>query len=295
MTSSVNEIMWSTQDVLHKRKQVVPGTLFLLSASLVVCRHMTHSGPENEPDFIKSFLAMIVLQMLPLVALEMKIMQCADPVGLFCKFATPVTLIHACFLMMRVLLYLEPHSGVHENMLWYSGAGVVGAFWIMQKAYSQSLSSIFKCNDVWMLISLAVVAAVGMSYLDGSLSESTDLWSLIVNVLRTSNTYVEIVAFVPAVWMVYGEDYQSVCRFQKGMDTKMTATAFFIFLIAFYVTEDLLSAYDAYEFSALASCAHFLHFILLVDFSCYILAHLYNPEKLVGSLRKWLPSDTYYV
>merc|ERR1719240_1101002 len=95
--------------------------MMLIASSLVVYRHMYTQTRES--DVLKTFLAMILVQMLPLVALEMKIMSCADPVGLFCKFATPVTLVHAFFLGMRLAM----HSSYDSSTLCTSGLGFVGA------------------------------------------------------------------------------------------------------------------------------------------------------------------------
>merc|ERR1719197_924707 len=89
---------------------------------------------DEHGDALKTFLAMILLQMLPLVILEMKIMSCADPVGLFCKFATPVTLIHAFFLGMRLVMYSEYDT----PSLVCSGCGFIAALVTMVKGYRQS-------------------------------------------------------------------------------------------------------------------------------------------------------------
>merc|ERR1719453_1416351 len=116
--------MWRAQDILHKKPQVVPGTLLLIASSLVVYRHMTHEA-YGQADILKTFLAMILVQMLPLVVLEMKIMACADPVGLFCKFAAPVTLMHGVFLLMRVIQYpLYEQGSLLFAILGTLGAGV---------------------------------------------------------------------------------------------------------------------------------------------------------------------------
>jgi len=317
--SYVNETMWRTQNVLHKQPQIMPVMMLLASSSLVVYRHMTHSGvtvldPSGEHDFLKKFLAMILLQMVPLVVLEMKIMQCSDPVGLFCQFATPVTLTHACFQAIRIGLGSETDPMTY----WSSCAGLVIAVVVMMKGYKQSFSRIMQCYSVWGLIALAIFAGVATHALDGALDSifmtpendfandadgmqlewdggSQFSWRpFMVDVLWTSNNYIEIVAFVPAVWTVFSED-RSGDRFHiESTETKRTATAFFLFLIGFYVTEDLYNAWEAYTSLnlPLAAMSHVLHFLLLVDFGCYVLAHIYNPGKLVGEqLRKWLPVD----
>ena len=34
----------------------------------------------------------------------------------------------------------------------------------------------------------------------------------------------------------------------------------------------------------MGAAGHLVHFCLLLDFACFLLAHIYNPEKLSGSL-----------
>jgi len=282
--------MWRTQDILHKKPQVVPGTLLTLASSLIVYRHMTHETYGHESDHVKTFLAMILVQMLPLVILEMKIMSCADPVGLFCKFATPVTVIHAVFLGLRLCFY----SNYESSDLMISGVAFVGAFAAIFLGFRQHWSRVFLCHATWGLVALAIVAAMCTTSLDSYLNtpswKQAMTWSAYaVTVVETSNSYIEIVAFVPAVWIIFKEDTE---RYQvESAVTMRTATAFFIFLVGFYCSEDLLHAYQAYEIYWMASVAHIVHFLLLVDFGFYVLAHIYNPEKLVGELRKWLPVD----
>merc|ERR550537_965432 len=95
---------------------------------------MTHEAWDYQQDSIKIFLALIVIQMLPLVALEMKIMSCADPVGLFCRFATPVTLAHALFLAMRLCMY----KMYDTNYVVCSGLGLVGALITLHAGFKES-------------------------------------------------------------------------------------------------------------------------------------------------------------
>lgn len=293
MLSGVNTMMWRTQDILHKKPQVVPGTLLAMAGSALVYHHMNSDVEIYQSDPIKTFLAMIIVQMLPLVALEMKIMSCADPVGLFCKFATPVTLIHVFFLAMRLVMYANYDS----QTLSTSAVALVGAIVTIVKGYRQSWLNVIECGTVWGLITLAFLAALSTTSLDSYMKPEwqTPSWErFFSSAFETANAYIEIIAFVPAVWMVFCEDKNSARVEVDSMDTKRTSTAFFLFLVGFYVTEDLLNAYSAWEMSPPASFAHCAHFALLVDFSFYVLAHIYNPEKLMGELRKWLPVDVYH-
>lgn len=285
--------MWQTQNVLHKNPQVVPGTLLLLASSLVVYQHVTNPTNFHETDVIKKFLAMIVVQMLPLALLEMKIMSCADPVGLFCKFATPVTLIHAFFLGMRLAMAEE-----YDWHVMCSFAGFVGALVAIYKGYRESFARVIECSAVWGLLTLALGAALCTTSVDGYIQPAWKMpmsWdSYFKTSFETANQYIELVAFVPAVWLLYRED-QTAARLQvESPDTKRISTAFFLFLVAFYVTEDFTGAFQCWSFSKMAAIAHVAHFCLLADFAFYVLAHIYNPEKLVGELRRWLPVDCYH-
>jgi hypothetical protein len=308
---NTNNIMWKTQQVLHKNPQLVPGTLLAIAGSLVIHRHATHENYGH--DHIKTFLAMIIIQMLPLVALEMKIISCADPVGLFCKFATPVTLVHAVFLSMRLAMY-NLYEG---SFLVYSVLGLVASLITLIKGFKCSPLSFLRCRNVWGLVLLSLVAAFTTnaidSYLnptykyhefmdvnneDGEYTEPPKTWILfhdnfVSDMVSTANSYIELTAFIPAVWMVYRQD-QRVYDDTDNVSTKRKATAFFLFLAFFYMMEDILQGLSVWHFTKAGAIGHFLHFALLCDFAFYVLAHIYNTDKLVGTLRNWLPADLAY-
>merc|ERR1719299_180843 len=146
MMLSIGNLMWHTQEILHRKNSpIVPGALMLVASSLVVYRHVYTQ--TDETDHLKTFLAMIVIQMLPLVALEVKIMECADPVGLFCKFAAPVTLMHGIFLSMRVIQYPLYEQGY----IIFALLGTLGAGIAMKCGYRQRPSDIARYTAVWGL------------------------------------------------------------------------------------------------------------------------------------------------
>lgn len=289
MMMSCTNLIWQAQEVLHRKNSpIVPGALLLIAGSLVVYRHMAQEVNSGR-DHLKSFLAMIVVQMLPLVALEMKIMSCADPVGLFCKFAKPVTLMHAAFLLMRIIQYPLYAQGY----VIFSLLGLCGAVVTLHKGCNLHWSRILEYKAVCNLLLLAFMAACCTEYVEIYFHPQLRWRSwgkYITAVLMTTNSYVELMAFVPAVWMVYRDtEFKSVDL--DSIVTKRTSTAFFLFLVIFYFTEDIFQAYESLFVSNLAATAHIAHFLLLLDFAFYVLAHVYNPEKLMGELRKWLPAD----
>merc|ERR1719218_454226 len=107
------QAMWRTQVALHGQSNNVtlPAILVACASLLVIYKHFTD---EQSGDPTKQFLALIVIQMLPLVFLEMKILSCPDPVGMLSRFGTKVLLMHACFLALRICAWplLEVGLGV---------------------------------------------------------------------------------------------------------------------------------------------------------------------------------------
>jgi len=281
-------MIWATRDVLHrKNSQVVPGVLLLAAGSLIAYRHAVADIEDDGRDLLKEFLGMILIQMLPLVILEMRIMSCEDPVGAFCKFSGPVTLMHAVFLSLRLCNYAL--NGTAGSFLNQNVCALIGTFATMHIGFREkwSLGSIIVGHSAaWRLAALAYVAAYfteGLVYQTWGILES--------NTLLMGTNYIELLAFAPAVCNVCRQDAGTRPVQIESAETKRRTTAFFLFLVTFYFWEDLGQAYSAYPFSGLASAAHILHFLLLVDFAFYILAHIYNPDKLVGELQKWLPAD----
>merc|ERR1719194_336792 len=113
MLSNVSNVMWKAQVALHGQANnaALPGLLVGAASVMVVYKHFTDS---QGGDPIKHFLALIVIQMLPLVFLQMKILSCPDPVGMLSRFGTKVLLMHAFFLALRVCAWplLEVGLGV---------------------------------------------------------------------------------------------------------------------------------------------------------------------------------------
>lgn len=330
--TSMAKVMWETQEALHKKNNsIVPGMLLSASVMLVAYYHIIMQEPDNQHEYtdsVKHFLCMLFLMMLPLALLELKIMSCVDPVGLFCRFAVPVTLSHIIFLTMRLL-----HWWSYETpQVIGSAVSLAVGLRVMVKNYHWSPSALFRHKAVWGLFLCAAFSAwfgkaiklwaqFGLRHKQdledsaeviqdpGLLEACSDMFHALVQplflpttdfaawmrfVLEDTNSYMELLAFVPAVQMVAFEDKQAR-RFEiEELDTRRTCTGFFVFLVVVYSVDDLYQMFAIWEISACASAACAVHYLFLLDFACYILAHIYNPEKLMGELRKWLPIDLSY-
>jgi len=280
----LSNALWRTQVALHGQNNnaVLPAVLVAAASVLVIYKHFTD---EQGGDPIKHFLGLIVIQMIPLVFLEVKILSCPDPVGMLSRFGTKVLLMHACFLALRVCAWplLEVGLGLC-NLL-----GLMFVCVALYKGFQLRLSGIGAHMDVCLLLVLAVCGAFFTELLDFNRQAS-----LLECTIFTASSYMEILAFMPAVWMVYKgvkkDDDEKVC---ETSSVQMEAIFFFAFLVPFYIMEDVISAFRVGGEEPLAALGHVVHFVLLLDFACFLLSHIYNPDKVQGGFLRWLPDQLW--
>merc|ERR1719198_731746 len=97
-------------------------------------------------------------------------------------------------------------------------------------------------------------------------------------------------AFMPAVWMLYRPDKFAVGLGMEVRDPRKGSAYLFAFLAGFYAIEDVMVAISYGSVLPLATLGHMVHYLLLLDFSGFLLAHLYNPEQLKSKLSCLLPN-----
>merc|ERR1719263_566874 len=107
--------------------------------------------------------------------------------------------------------------------------------------------------------------------------------------------YTEILAFVPAVRLVHrlSKKGDEDAAAGEGPDVRKQATCFFVFLVALYFVEDVTSAFSILSALPLAAAGHLVHYALTLDFACFLLAHVYNPDKLKSQLLRCLPDQLW--
>jgi hypothetical protein len=278
------ETMWRMQVALHGKgnNAALPALLVAAASALVIYKHCID---EESGDPTKQFLALVVIQMLPLVFLQRKILSCPDPVSMLSHFGAKVLIMHASFLMLRVCAWplLEVGLGFC-NLL-----GLVAACAALYMGFRSHCVSIRAHLDLVGLWLIALAGALCTELLDFHRAAS-----LLECVIFTASSYMEILAFVPAVWTVH----QCV---KKNDDTGIAtsdnvqtqAALFFTFLVSFYFMEDVVSAFRVGGLDPLAAVGHIVHFVLLLDFACFLLSHIYNPDKVQGSFLRWFPGQLW--
>merc|ERR1719221_1044675 len=174
-------------------------------------------------------------------------------------------------------------------------------------------ATFFENKEAIVVAAFAVLAAVvteghdlyfkgGLRLLRVSLTNSYFRQRMLSSISETIALYIELTAFVPAVWMVCrksnggGQQSDALYRSDKGLDahvaeTRQRAVVFFAFLIGFYFTEDMVSAFSLWRTCPLAALGHTAHYLLFLDIAGFFLANLYDPqklEKLMGSMLNML-------
>jgi len=276
--------MWRTQVTLHGQSNhiTLPAVLVAAASLMVVYKHFTD---DQGGDPTKQFLALIAIQMLPLVFLEMKILSCPDPVGMLSRFGTKVLLMHGGFLALRVCAWPLLEIGLGFcNVLALAGVCVA-----LRWGFRFRCSSISAHWDICGLLLLAIVGALFTEILDFNRQAS-----LLECTIFTASSYVEILAFVPAVWMVHKTVKKNDDADISESDVVQTQAAFFFaFLVPFYIMEDVISAFRVGGEDPFVAIGHVVHFLLILDFACFLLSHIYNPDKVQGSFLRWLPDQLW--
>lgn len=277
---------WQTQHAIHgKDSNALPAALLLTAGVLVTYRHMTQEAWEGNQ--LKTFLALILIQMLPLVLIEMKIPSCPDPMALLSSFGSKVLLMHACVLGPRALFNLAYYQSVWD-VFYFVGACVALRLGF---GFRLTLQSLYEHRHVVGLVLLAVLTAVveeSISYMSLSPWQRRNSWKFSDLAVSACN-YAEILAFVPAVWMVCrgNKTESSPCSSPvEEAKTETRAKYFFAFLLGFYFCEDICSVPSLWDALPLACVGHTAHFLLVLDFAGFMLAHIYNPQKLKEGLMK---------
>lgn len=263
---------------MHSSDSVLlPAVLVTVSSILVIYQHFADADTSRHS--VRNFLAKILISMVPLVILEKKILQCPDPIALFAKFSAKVMLMHAAFLCLRLSCLLIPN--VEVGYTYCNTTAFVAAFVMLGLVFKvrPSLRSVIEHADVLALVGITCAIALGEVSVLGRFSFFTkwtrSMW--FEDLILTGSDYIEILAFVPAVWMA--------CRKDAGQpdadlqDCQKRALCLFAFLLGFYIVEDVVNAYTLSRDYPVACCGHVAHFLLLLDFAGFLLAHLYDPDK----------------
>lgn len=256
---------------------VLPGLLLFSSAILLAYRNVT----EEKNDLpLNGFLANIFLQMLPLMALKLKIWTCNDRVSLVPLVLCKTLMLHVVLTSLRGVSAMIIGVGKDERLpVAVDVVGLIGALALLKYEFEFPMNPLdwMKHQDVRNLIILAcgggfashaffiIVQPTWMS--DLTREQSREFY--LPFILFTCANYVDILAFMPIVWRLYqAEEYEESAT---GAAVQTGATrqvrAFFTYVVAFYAWDDVIDPIMTLTDEPLGMMAHAAHFVLLLDFA----------------------------
>mmetsp|Transcript_3934 Transcript_3934/g.7991 ORF Transcript_3934/g.7991 Transcript_3934/m.7991 type:complete len:312 (-) Transcript_3934:64-999(-) len=267
---------------------VLPGLLLLASTALLAYRQMTE---ERTDQPLNGFLANILLQMLPLVALKAKIWSCNDRVSLVPLVLVRTLLMHVILGIMRVvsqvIVGLEKSNKMSVTVDFVL---TVSAIAILHYAFEFPLTfkSLYDQRDVRNLVLLATGAAIlsegffvfaPPSWMSEASRQSAADQLEASKVFFVASNYVDIVAFMPVVWRLYqADDEFEDCSagVVVSLEAKKQIQLFFCFVLAFYSWDDVIDPIMGGLDEPLAMMAHAAHFMLLLDFAGFFIFQVGN-------------------
>jgi len=268
---------------------VLPGMLLVASAVMLAYRHLT----EERYDLpLNGFLANILLQMLPLVALKVKILSCTDRVSLVPLALVKTILMHAILSIMRILSQVMQGGHISRMQITFDAVTFIAAMALLRNVFEfpLSLTRMLEQRDVRNLVGLAIIAACVsesiFTYLPSSwVNEATRLYTqdglTASKVFFVAANYVDIVAFMPVVWRLYqADDELEDCAVGTvvSVEAKRQVQMFFLFVLGFYLWDDVIDPIMGLLEEPVAMMAHAAHFMLLADFAGFFLFQVRNPQ-----------------
>lgn len=287
LASVAPELMRSTNNL------VLPSILLVLSILMVMYRHITIGLPYMG---LRDTQALLLVQMIPLLALKFKMYTCSDRMGLLCRFAIKVLLIHVAFLSLRVTaqLYLIIGGLGWKNfwsMMTWDLFNDITSLYALLKILKESFGwewdreHLSKHIEIQTLVGVSVAAAFSTQIVDAFLQPK--LYKGFLKVVLSSafeaSNYLDVLTFVPGIWMLYRQDDGDGTVVFRGLkaqdhteDKSKQTMYFFMFLLSFYFTEDLLSPIMTLRKEPLAIVAHTCHFMLILDMAGFFLQQAYS-------------------
>jgi|EP00927_Polykrikos_kofoidii_P056598 hypothetical protein len=287
---------------------VVPGASGLALIGILTYHHATQDGYDHT---MSHFLAIVFLQMFPLIALKMKIYACGDRLSLVPRVLVKTLLMHLILAVFRMAPeFFRKNQRFTGVQFLFDASAFVTCFIILKQVfnYKFSLRCIVDEREVRSLCTMAVLAAAatefGIYYLPESWMSRETLYyvqdqDMLGKIIFTSANYIDVVAFVPVVWTLYrvDSDDDSSTGTQVPQEARKEVLLFFFFVVGFYSWDDVIDPIRTLSMQySLAIMAHGAHYVLLLDFACFFIFQVWAPssskgEQLQGLLEAGFEED----
>lgn len=292
-----------------RSNMMIPGILTLCAFGLLGY----HFSTQETYDYAMChFLAIVCLQMFPLLALKMKIYQCGDRLSLVPRVLVKTLLMHIVLACLRIIPpFMRRNMSPWDLQLGVDLLGLVAAIGILSQVfgYQLHLRTFIEEREVRNLCVMAIAAAFATELVVGlfpktfSFAEATGLMQdrgFVRKTVFTAANYVDVIAFMPVVLKLFEieRDDDIHAGTSVPMEARRQVLLFFTFVVGFYSWDDVIDPIRNYEgtYDVLAMMAHAAHFVLLLDFAAFFLMQVWTPssgkgEQLQGLLEQGFDQD----
>lgn len=254
-----------------KHNMTIPLTLLGSAFGLYLFKAFT-SGVEA---VVKEFLINTVLEMLPLVIIKHKIVDCTDRMALLCRFAIKVLIMHmSLFIVSLVAVMLTTVPADSQSVLVVNSVSLVAAAALMHWGFNVEWNKFYTSEhrDIQVIHLFAFLyAAAAWKWRQGS-----DIFSFLINARNT----IEICTFLPGIRMLYQMNRNAEIFMPLPQQSSQHQAVYFtLFMLAYYLHENIISPIYAGFPDLLFYGGHALHLALLVDFCGFFLFEAWAPKK----------------
>lgn len=292
-----------------KTNMLIPGILTLSCFGLLGYHYSTQ---ETYDYAMCHFLAIVCLQMFPLLALKMKIYQCGDRLSLVPRVLVKTILMHIVLAILRIIPpFMRRNWTIYDMQLGVDVCGLLAAIGVLSSVFGYHLTprTFIEEREVRNLCVMAIIAAFSTEVVVGifpktfSFAEATGMMQergFIKKTVFTAANYVDVIAFMPVVLKLYEieRDDDIHAGTSVPMEARRQVLMFFTFVVGFYSWDDVIDPIRNYEgtYDVVAMMAHAAHFVLLLDFAAFFIMQVWTPssnkgEQLQGLLEQGFDQD----
>lgn len=255
----------------------IPCVLVVALATMAIHRQMTETK-EDEP--IADFLVSTLVQVAPLFALKARLIRSVNRLVLLSRTASKILFMHISVLTLRLTLVpmlLKKGFGGYDSPLEIK----VNLLALVSAVYIMSVV----CEFRWTIVEFLTHSDIGILHVLGMvhcgvlmLLRNEDVRLLQDWAAQYTNS-MEMLAYMPAVWnlLITDEKLLAFEPLSQGT-TQNQAIWFLLWMMAYNGYEDFVTMMESGVYEVHFVSAHVAHFLLMLDFSLFLLHQAYNTK-----------------
>lgn len=311
---AASTVVGAAQPLMHESSCtiVVPGVL-LSVASFLMCYRVATEEKHDAP--LTGFLGQLVLQMLPMIALKYKMWTLSDRVSLVPKVLVKTLLMHLFVIVLRIIYLILKQSFDFDKFFVYQILLGMAVCWTLKNHFNFSFSpgAFLEHVDVRNILVLACACAFASEFVVLFIEPRFASFSAYEfmqegmkprTLVLTASNYLDIVAFMPAVWKLYVVEKEFEDTPQGTMvsyEEQQQSKWFFAIVFAFYAWDDALYPnFVMQNVETMVLVGHAAHLVLLLDFVGFFLFQVKNAgvgavktEQMHGLLERGFDDSDY--